>query len=138
MRALTLHRPWAWAVVFGGKRIENRPWKPPQKFIGERIVIHAGRVFDDEAAAMICELLGLDELPAPANDEGLIGSARIAGFVTSPAQMPLTPDQARWFSGPYGWQLEDVKPFRAPIPCRGFQRLWTVPAELQAAIERAA
>src|SRR5688572_4676832 len=26
MKALSLRQPWAWAVVHGGKRVENRGW----------------------------------------------------------------------------------------------------------------
>lgn len=43
VRALTLKQPWASAVVFGPKRIENRTWRGP---VGERIAIHAGAAWD--------------------------------------------------------------------------------------------
>lgn len=41
--ALTLWRPWAWAIIHGPKRVENRTWKPPASFIGKRIGIHVFR-----------------------------------------------------------------------------------------------
>ena len=31
MKILTLRQPWAWMVVHGGKRIENRAWQPWEK-----------------------------------------------------------------------------------------------------------
>ena len=42
MKALTLHAPWAWAICFLGKRVENRTWAPPSGMIGKRFAIHAG------------------------------------------------------------------------------------------------
>ena len=49
MRGLTLHQPWAWAIAHAGKNVENRTWAPPAYMIGERIAIHAGKRFDEEA-----------------------------------------------------------------------------------------
>jgi len=40
MRALSVKQPWAWLIVNGYKKIENRNW--PTSFRG-RIYIHAGR-----------------------------------------------------------------------------------------------
>mgnify|MGYP003560963222 CR=1 FL=1 len=42
MKALTLHAPWAHAVAWLGKPLENRGWPPPLSIVGERIAIHAG------------------------------------------------------------------------------------------------
>jgi len=42
MRALTLWPEWIWCIDHLGKRVENRTWKPPEKFIGHRIALHAG------------------------------------------------------------------------------------------------
>jgi len=27
MKAITIKQPWAWAIVFAGKDIENRSWR---------------------------------------------------------------------------------------------------------------
>ncbi len=27
VKALTVHQPWAWSVIYGGKDVENRRWK---------------------------------------------------------------------------------------------------------------
>ena len=53
LRGLTLWQPWAWAIAHGGKRIENRPWRPWPSIVGELIAIHAAARVDvaTEAAA---------------------------------------------------------------------------------------
>jgi len=95
MRALTLRQPWAWAIVHGQKRIENRPWKPWRDIIGQRIAIHAGLITSEAEAA---------------------------------------PDQVRWFFGPFGWVLSDVRPCEQ-WPCRGARGLWQLPADCPLQIE---
>lgn len=43
MKTITIKQPWASLIVEGVKDIENRTWKCPQKYIGKRILIHAGK-----------------------------------------------------------------------------------------------
>jgi len=50
--ALTIRDPWAQAIIHGGKRIEKRTWKPPEKVIGERVAIHCGKTVDEKCAGM--------------------------------------------------------------------------------------
>lgn len=40
-KALTVKQPWSFLICSGIKDIENRTWKCPQKYIGERVLIHA-------------------------------------------------------------------------------------------------
>lgn len=42
MRSITLQQPWAWAVIFGGKTVENRRWGTTPG----PLAIHAGTSFD--------------------------------------------------------------------------------------------
>lgn len=41
LKALSVRQPWAWLIVNGHKNIENRSWKPSDKMIGQKIIIHA-------------------------------------------------------------------------------------------------
>lgn len=41
MKVLSVKQPWAYLICSGIKDIENRTWKCPQKYIGEKILIHA-------------------------------------------------------------------------------------------------
>jgi ASCH domain len=44
MRALTARQPWAWAIIHGGKDIENRSWT--NKYAAGTIAVHAGSGLD--------------------------------------------------------------------------------------------
>lgn len=41
MKTLSVKQPWAYLICSGIKDIENRTWKCPQKYIGQRVLIHA-------------------------------------------------------------------------------------------------
>lgn len=41
MKTLSVKQPWAYLIASGIKDIENRTWKCPQKYIGQRVLIHA-------------------------------------------------------------------------------------------------
>jgi hypothetical protein len=45
-KVLSAKQPWAYLICSGIKDIENRTWKCPQKYIGERVLIHAGAQWD--------------------------------------------------------------------------------------------
>ena len=42
MKVITVKQPWASLIVHGIKDIENRTWPCPKKYIGKRVLIHAG------------------------------------------------------------------------------------------------
>ena len=154
MKALTLKQPWAWAVAHAGKDVENRTWKPPQSVIGQRIAIHAGKAWS-EASRWALQMFA-DGLFPPAEPHIVFGAiiavATIGGWVTDGGNYetrlfagnylgaaPLAVKKARhskWFAGPYGWLLTDVIALPKPIPCKGQQGLWTVPADIEAEIDR--
>ncbi len=126
MRALTIRQPWAWAITHADKRVENRNWKPPENLIGERIAIHAGKVVEGDAV----RLLGRRGLAVPDDmvSGAVVGVAVIDSVVTErPGDI--------WFTGPYGWVLTGVIALERPVACRGAQRLWEVPGEVQRGID---
>jgi hypothetical protein len=133
MRALTLWQPWASLVASGLKRIENRPWAPPGWMLNQRFAIHAGMKYDRESA-VTAEALGGNppekgECPAGA----ILATCRLIAVARSETEsIKFTEDrsQARWFFGPYGWVLDEIKEVPEPIECRGFQGLWRIPEEL--------
>lgn len=147
MKAITLWRPWPYAIFHLppaiAKRVENRSWKPPRDIVGQRIAIHAGKTWDEDGKDFIgrhlAELGLLADLKAQpghdarVKDEGIIGTAFLAGFldIGDYRQPPFRP----WFQGPFGWLLDDARALPEPIPCKGQRGLWDVPAEL---IERLA
>lgn len=48
MRILTVKQPWAWAIIHGGKDVENRVRNIAGSYRGP-VAIHAGLAFDDSS-----------------------------------------------------------------------------------------
>lgn len=135
MSALTIHQPWAWAIVAGHKLVENRSWSPPAAAVGEVLVIHAGRRFDVENESLVEQLVGTDCLPPHVDAGGIIGVAtldRVIDAQDGNCTDPMLMDP--WFSGRFGWVLRDADQFPTPIECRGKQGLWKVPPEAAAKV----
>lgn len=148
MKALTLWRPWSDAIIHGPKRVENRAWTPPRALLGEVIAIHAGKRFDEVAALGIAVDFRIDWTPPMTDAEspqGIVGVARLRGWLDlreRHAQHEPGPDawalrRSPWWAGPVGWWLDDVVAIE-PVPCRGAQGLWTVPADVAAIVEERA
>lgn len=143
MKGLTVYQPWASLIVRGRKRIENRVWKPFRNLVGKRIAIHAGKTWDpdfpthdylDELEGIHADfrVAGIEAFPFGA----ILGTAIVVGWADSLAKIPL--DQHRWFCGPIGWVLGEVRVLAKPVPCRSSQGLWDVPQDALAEIERQA
>lgn len=143
MYALTLWQPWCWLVSAGIKRVENRPWEPPSELIGQRFALHAGKKWDDDGSDWI-DLAMIDD-PIQYPDRSLIpfgaitATARLVCVATNMETVVRHAggEQRRWFFGPYGWILDDIRQV-TPIPCRGFQKLWGVPPEIEMQLREAA
>lgn len=143
MKALTLWRPWPVAIFYLNpefrKDVENRPKKPPQSVIGQRIAIHAGKYLEPEVFE---EWLRIIE-PSPINTfallcrwqdlsrvQGIVGTVVVAG-VCKPEDT-----DSPWATGPECLILSEPRPLREPILCKGKQGYWNVPSEIEARIKR--
>ncbi len=118
-QCLTLHQPFAWAVIHAGKDVENRSWKTKHR---GPLYIHAGKHFDPMAYHMLKEEFPHVQWPAQSEFRhmGLIGYVFLAGC-------PATRDTSTspWaIPGFYHWALKN--PVAIPFePCRGAQQIWT-------------
>lgn len=149
MKALTLHAPWAWATCYLGKRVENRTWAPPLGIIGQRIAIHAGALslWKEATFLEIHRAIGSKLTVVPIErrhvfadtiafrDEGtrfcsaIVATARLVA-VESP--MRGLPRMLGWrASNQYGWVLQDVHVLERPVKCRGLQKLWNLPEDVE-------
>jgi hypothetical protein len=150
LRALTLHRPWPWSILHGGKRIENRPWAPWKSIVGERIALHAGKTWDYDGAEFIkrtVRMLGGPEMPGDGGvhlQGAIVGVARVVGcirengnddpvIVSGVGGLHVDVDE-EWFFGPFGWILTDVVALAKPVSCRGAQGLWLPPPDVTARV----
>lgn len=126
IRGLTLWRPWSYAILRLGKRVENRDWSPPGYLRDGWIAIHGGKKWDAEAAADIEDELDI-RLPYESRQEGIVGVARLVGVATTIGELPE--GQERWFVGDFGWILDDVRPLPKAVLRPGAQGLWLLTDE---------
>ena len=127
MRALSIRQPWAWAVAAGMKRIENRRWRVSYR---GPLAIHAARVVETEAYAR-CEALAGRPVPANLALGAVIAVVHLADIVMA-SELRGDP----WAEGPWCWLFDDVMPI-CPVACPGAQQLFTLPDDVDAAVEHA-
>lgn len=126
MRALTVWQPWASAIaaaatVLDAKGTENRGWAIPPG----PLMIHAGKKLDEDACRLphvrrVLKAAGwqrISDLPRGA----LLCVVNVTGSHRSTGCCPL------WGQpGQYHNQLTVIRELPAPIPMRGYQKLWTI------------
>lgn len=164
MLALTLWQPWAWAVAWADKDVENRGRAPDPQAVGHRIAIHGGMQLDIDQLEAIAKRFHVRPAnyrsQAEARPVGtcsacaIAATARLAGWVllssvtgrSEPKAwsggLPWTRASSACLSdwnagGPYLWLLDDVEPLETPIPCLGQRGFWPLPFEVEQALKQA-
>jgi hypothetical protein len=120
--ALSIKQPWAWLICKGFKDIENRDWKAPVKYYGERIYIHASLSKSEmtgDILGWIAERLnyGQKEALFAGMREGKVNLGFIIGEATLTACVAQS--ESPWFVGKYGFVMAEPLLYDKPIPCRG-------------------
>ena len=123
MKVLTIRQPWATLIMQGDKRFEFRSWQT--KYRGE-LLIHAGKGIDKEAVKRLEKYLPKD-LPL----------GKILGKVMLVDCIRMSPEfkeellkensdiyTKSSFKENFGWQLENIQVFDAPIDATGHLSLW--------------
>lgn len=149
MKALTVRQPWAWAIVHGGKGVENRTRNIAGGYRGP-LAIHAG-LREDEAAYhddLIKEALGQYDdswlLQEQLVTGAFVGVVDLIGaHVAQPQRIEQTGPMSFFGSPPCcysAWAeqstgivhlvLANRRPLERPISCAGKLGLWTPPAEV--------
>jgi hypothetical protein len=150
-KALTLTQPWCGLVAAGLKPIENRqrPMIRREDF-NRPFALHASRAIDEaqmrriiEIAPELCTDMAAPWIKLASITSAIIGVATIeraivmftradgSAYAVDMATREVVDlgEDARWFFGPIGYVLRDIRPLAEPIPCRGWQSFWTVPVE---------
>jgi hypothetical protein len=146
VRALTVQQPWAWAIIHGGKDVENRTamWS----YRGP-LAIHAGRRLSDRGFDSPLVRDAMDRWPLP-EDVDPFPLGAFVGVVDvvdahecvggSGMGRPVCCDSA-WAEASYlehggktraqlvHYVLENPRELAAPFRCRGKLGLWTPPPE---------
>lgn len=123
MKALTVRQPWAWAIISGRKRIENRTWCTP---VRGRIAIHSSQKPEGDwrrLAAMLEDATTWNACRESPNGT-ILGTVELVDCVEES-------DDYSFAGRPhYGFVLADPRPLRKPIQVRGSRRFWTVPPNI--------
>ena len=129
-KVLSVKQPWSYLICAGIKPIENRTWKLPKKYKGERVLIHASAKPDNielaiEGQATVKEIQLLSALNYCDENElysAIIGSVKIVDCVinhpsiwaekSEPGQCEIT---GEWIKPIYNWVLANPILFDKPI-----------------------
>ena len=151
LKALTVWQPWASLITEGHKIYEYRPYRPPVNgppFIDtdgrahpdycRQIAIHAGkRPVRAQEVAAIREAAFWDDAIMPtaipyldmmATTDYPLG--QIIGTVLITGAHQVAEGPAEFPNNKWAWHLDHPRPCN-PIPIRGWQRLWTMPWEIE-------
>lgn len=145
MKTLTVKQPWASLIIEGIKDIENRTWKCPQKYIGERILIHASMKPDNVKLEIECQAsvkeIQMFSVLGRAEEDGLfgaiIGSVEIVDCILDHPSIWADKWMKKHYHAfgtmmsydiqPYNWVLANPIKFPEPIPYKGKLRFWDYP-----------
>lgn len=139
MRILTVRQPWAWAIIHGGKDVENRGTNIAGDYRGP-VAIHAGKGFDRLGRADIhtpgvaAAIAAIAAAGFPNLQFGtIIGVVDLVGVHEAHPDCPL---ESVW-AAPTGWHLElrNPRPLHNPIPFKGALGLRKLDPETAARIE---
>jgi len=159
MRAITIWPEWVWAIENLDKNVENRTWYPRSEFgiWPSRLALHAGKYIggrpgrcsaDEGVSGVIrmAERAGwkVEIVPGHAvrfkkdqNEVWLDNFAVIRGAVVAVARIEKV-DRCYpkpWAApGQWQWHLTDITPLAKPVPCRGHQKIWSLPPDVEAAV----
>lgn len=149
MKVITVKQPWASLIVEGIKDIENRTWKCPEKYIGQRVLIHAaampwgnlgkdscfGHILTREQYNKMLQL-GLDEAREFWLDYyqfgSIIGSVEIVGCEINHSSIwaektEVSTDEDGfpvYGEKTYNWIFANPIKFPEPIPAKGKLSFW--------------
>lgn len=107
MHVLTLKQPWAWAVFFAGKDVENRSILTTHR---GATYIHAGRKVDSDGLELLRQL-GITP-PEHFAHGVILGSVDLFGCITDSHSVWAMP-------GKWHWLMREPELLPEPIPHRG-------------------
>lgn len=142
LRAVSVRQPWAWALLYGGKDVENRSRTTSYR---GWLLVHAsaGRPHPSEAGA-VAELLGRPDLiPLLMQTRlgAIVGAIHIAESHYADECIMDLPELAwcsRWAMPDRAhWSIDDRRALDDPVDCTGKLGLWIPdPTTLDTVLDR--
>ena len=146
LRCLTVRQPWAWAIVRGGKDVENRVLNVAGRYRGA-MAVHAGLELDLEGVRDERIAAAIERFYAGGTPRGTEGGRQRLGFVIGLVDLvdvhagwieatPCSPWAQRYADhvGLHHLVLANPRPLVEPVRARGRLGLWRPDDELAAAI----
>lgn len=146
MKTLSVKQPWAYLLCAGIKDIENRTWKLPEKYKGERVLIHASANYDGKTPTgcftadqcnHLCNIREIHNVFRQTRS-AIIGSVRFVDWTINhesiwaeKSEMFCRAHSAGIISKPptYNWIVEDPILFDKPIlNVKGKLSFWDYPS----------
>ncbi len=127
-RVISVRQPFAWAISSGRKKVENRSWQTPYR---GTVYIHAGGGFNRAGANWLARTFRINA-PADAPRGAVIAVAELTDVVTRRRAKRF----GRWFVGPYGLVLGNVRVLRKPVKTLGKLGLYRPSPSLKRAVEK--
>lgn len=135
MKALTVRQPWAWAIVWGGKDVENRSQLWTYRGL---LAIHAGKTPDDgadsdpllEAVAANSGVGTMAPVGAVIGVVDLFGCHWAANHTRRDWCSPWAQDDTTHL------MLRNPRPLARPVEVRGMPGMFDLPDDVAAAVRR--
>lgn len=134
---ISLWQPWASLIFTGDKKHETRAYRPPAKYIGQRIAIHAAKALPPAISLglhLVCEREwgGGERWRNVVPRGAIIGTVRLVQAYETDEPFINTSQIDRicgdWSPGRFAWLLKDIEPLAEPIPAKGKQGWWSIDA----------
>ncbi|MDP2318230.1 MAG: ASCH domain-containing protein [Acidobacteriota bacterium] len=125
---ISVKQPFAWAIASGRKKIENRTWQTPYRGV---VYIHASGAFDRKGADWLAKNFRI-KMPADEPRGAIVAVAELTDVVTRRGAKRF----GRWFTGPYGFVLSDVRILRSPVKTLGKLGLFRPSPSLKRSVEK--
>lgn len=145
MKCLSVWEPWASLLACGHKAYETRSWLPPYEAMRVDVAIHAGQSLagmvhldQDQCLADVCDrklgrahpfefgrIIAVGRFGFTIPTDGIVA----AGVLAEELAM------GDWSPGRWAWRFLDVQHLRRSVPCRGRQKLFTLPADVAAQVQ---
>lgn len=140
MRALTVRQPYADAIAYGAKSVENRSKPLPPKHIGAPVLLHAAKAAHATriTAALLSEFTGADITEWTDTRSSILavirfrGSHRVTEWCCRPWGQVITRVQPEVWH----WEISEVIRLPQPVPASGALGFWQVPDDIAAAVQR--